>query len=315
MRIHCIDFHRTWWLIFPRLRSNQNGIQASQERIKECVGESHDLLVKSSADHTIQLDSLSERLETSQTRIEAQLQTILANQQRSEYPIMSHSLDASSPEGRQTWMELGRLLRNEGITPAMIQENRGLLVNAMKKTLKSETLLAESIPQSYATAPEYHVDINTSSSVTQLRKASYHGVSSKPSSMSLLGSAPPRSLGFADGFFERHGAAGSLDQKENLEEGMDSLLQGMTLQKSSWDVKRDDIEGIELDGLADSHENDPTPGIKPRVTSLVKGLKSKPNAEGIEGANIGASNLRQISPPLPEWYYDPYHGSGFHVST
>lgn len=288
------------------VQSNQNEVQASQERIKECVVESHDLLVKSSAGYTIQLDSLSEHLEASQTRIEAQIQTILANQQTSRSPIMAHSLDASSPEGRQTWMELGRLLRNEGITPAMIQENRGILVNAMKTTLENQTLLAESTPQSYATAPEYHVDINTSSSITQLRKASYRSVSPKPSSMSLLGSAPPRNVGFADGFFERHGAAGSLNQKQNIEEGLESLLQGMTHQKSSWDVNRDEIEGIELDEVVGSHENDPTMDVKRKVTSLAKGFKRNSNAEGIEGINIGASNLQQMTPPLSGRYFDSY---------
>ena len=73
-----------------------------------------------------QLDSLSDPLETSQTRIEAQRQTTLANQLRSNTPIMSHSLDASSPEGRQTQMELRKHLRNEGITPAKIQQDCAL---------------------------------------------------------------------------------------------------------------------------------------------------------------------------------------------
>ncbi len=147
---------------------------------------------------------------------------------------MSHSLDASSPEGRQTWMELGRLLRDEGITPDMIQKNRGLLVNAMKTTLKNETVLAESIPESYATAPEYHFDSITTSSVTQPRNASHLDLPSVSSPMSLLGSAPPRSAGFTDAFFERqHGPASSLDQKENVDHGMQSLLQEMNREEVS----------------------------------------------------------------------------------
>ena len=161
---------------------------------------------------------------------------------------MAHSLDASSPEGRQTWMELGRLLRDEGITPAMIQKNRGLLVNAMKTTLKDETTLAESIPESYATAPEHHSASVTTSSVTQTRNASCPGLSSVSSPMSLLGSAPPRSAGFADAFLERqHGPAGSLDEQENVNNGMQSLLQGMNREESSEEDEQDDIGDIELE--------------------------------------------------------------------
>ena len=70
---------------------------------------------------------------------------------------MSDCLDVYSPEGHQTWMELERLLRDEGITPAMMKESRELLVNAMKSTLKNE-VWAESVPESYTTAPEYNSD-------------------------------------------------------------------------------------------------------------------------------------------------------------
>ncbi|KAM0795330.1 hypothetical protein BDR22DRAFT_615181 [Usnea florida] len=135
------------------VQSSQYGIQASQKRIEESIGESRDLLTKSTDNHMLQFESLSDRLETSQSRIEAQLQAILTNQQRTRTPILSQSLDASSPEGRQTWMELGRLLRDEGITPAMIRENRELLVNAMKSTLKAESVL-----ESYVTAPEHKLN-------------------------------------------------------------------------------------------------------------------------------------------------------------
>ena len=218
-----------------RLRSQQSENQDSQERIEKCVGESHDLLVKFSTDHAHQHDSISDRLDTYQTRIESQLQAILANQQSSKTPIMSQSLDASSPEGRQTWMELGRLLRDEGITPAMIQKNRGLLLNAMKNTLRHETLSAGSTPQSYATAPEYHAENNTTTlSVTQPRNLSHQGLPSVSSAMSLLGSAPPRSSGFTEVFLERqNGAASSLDQEPNVNNGMQSLLQGMTCDEIS----------------------------------------------------------------------------------
>lgn len=203
-------------------------------------------MVKFSAEHALQLDSISDHLNTSQARIESQLQTILANQQRSKSPIMSQSLDASSPEGRQTWMELGRLLRDEGITPAMVQENRGLLIDAMKTTLKNKTFWAESIPQSYATAPEYQANNNGTSSVSQPRTVSHL---EQPVSypMSLLGSAPPRSSGFTDAFLERqNGSASALDQSQNIDDGMQSLLQGMDHDDLSTESKAGDSEHFEL---------------------------------------------------------------------
>lgn len=268
----------SWQLIFLRLRSYQSASHDSQEHIKERVGEFHDLMVKRSTDHALQLDSISGRLNTSQARIESQLQTILANQQRSKTPIMSQSLDASSPEGRQTWMELGRLLRDEGITPAMVQENRGLLINAMKTTLKNKTLLAESIPQSYATAPEYQADNNGTSSVSQPRNVSHleRPLASYP--MNLLGSAPPRSSGFPDAFLERqNGRAGSLDQEQNINNGMQSLLQGMDHDDLSRESKPGESEYCELGAVElevpTRHEDRQMQGVKPLVEPLMLPLK------------------------------------------
>lgn len=200
--------------------------------------------MKCTDDHVLQFESLSERLETSQTRMEAQLQAILTNQQRTRAPILSHSLDASSPEGRQTWMELGRLLRDEGITPAMIQENRQLLVNAMKSTLE-----ANSIPESYVTAPEYNSNY-CSLSDTESRNLSLGDFPSAVSSVSLFGSAPPRSAGFTAAFLQRHSSApGSLSQKQNVDNGMRSLLQGMDGGDSKVGKKHDGMDDVELEDV------------------------------------------------------------------
>ena len=130
---------------------------------------------------------------------------------------------------------MGRLFRDEGITPAMIQKNRGLLVNAMKTILNNnESDLAESIPRSYATAPEYPVDNSITSSVTHPRNASRLDLPSVSSPLSLLGSAPPQSAGFTDAFLERqHGATSSLDQIQNVDDGMQSLLRGMSSKQLS----------------------------------------------------------------------------------
>lgn len=276
--------------------------------MKECLEESHDLLVKSSADHALQLDSLSARLETSQTRIEAQLQSILANQQRSNTLIISHSLNASSPEGRQTWMELGRLLRNEGITPDMIQKNRALLVNTMKSALKNETPLAGSVPESYVTAPEYHVDNGFTSSVTQRGKASHLGLPSVSSQVSLFGSAPPRSAGFTDAFLEKqNGAASSLDQEQNVDDGMQSLLQGMShaesigeYQKDETLIDFDEVEDFVLEDVPIYNErrqsHNVEHGVDPVVPRLRSGESTRNLKEDNSNINFEARDRNLIEP-------------------
>ena len=261
MRHHVILVFCLWQLILSCFRTYQSQNQDFQESIKERIGESHDILIESTTDHALQLESISNRLDTSQARIESQLQTILANQQRSSTPIMSQSLDASSPEGRQTWMELGRLLRREGM-PAMIQENRGLLIYTMKDTLRDRTLLAESIPQSYATAPEYHTDNYTHSSLRQSMSLSPPDTHPVSSSMSILGSAPPRGSGFTAAFLERqNGAPASLDRNENVNDGMESLLQGMNRDDCTQERKRgdDDDEHFKDEDL-DLEESSTGPG-------------------------------------------------------
>ena len=252
--------------------------------------------MKSTDDHVLHFESL----ETSQSRIEAQLQAILTNQQRTRTPIMSHSLDASSPEGRQTWMELGRLLRDEGITPAMIRENRELLVNAMRSTLK-----VESVPESYATAPEY----NCSLSVTQSRNLSHQDFASAFSSISLFGSAPRRSAGFTDAFLERQSSVpSSLSQKQNVDDGMRSLLQGMDDGDSRVGKRDDDMDDVELDDVDlkklelenlfklkgdsrddDSFDNEPHQkrGLKHVVKPLVPTSKRGEYSRNLEAESAG----------------------------
>ena len=198
----------------------------------------------------LRFESLSSRLETSQSRIEAQLQAILTNQQRTGSPILSHSLDASSPEGRETWMELGRLLRDEGITPAMIRKHRELLVNAMKSTLE-----AESVPQSYATAPEHNLN-NSFLCVTESRNSSHREFASAFSSVNLFGSAPRRSAGFTNAFLERQSSVpNSLSQKGNVDDGMRSLLQGMNGDDSGKGNRDDGMDDIELEDVGLDVEN------------------------------------------------------------
>ena len=164
----------------------------------------------------------------------------------SKSPILSHSLDASSPEGRQTWMELGRLLRDEGIAPAMIQQHRSILVDTIKNALKNEAPLAESIMQSYATAPEYQMEDNFPSA-TQSRLLSQPSRSPVCIPTSLLGSAPPRVSGFTEAFLERQ--TGGASFKQNVEDGMQSLLQGMICDDSIADPASGDGDHFDFEDV------------------------------------------------------------------
>lgn len=178
--------------------------------------------------------SATERLEQSQARMESKIAALLESQQRDHDRPKSYSLDASSPEGRKTWMDLGRLLRAEGITPAMIEENRELLVRAMKTSLEEGVSPA----QSYRTAPQSFENDYDCMSIAEPRK-SMAGPSAS-ASISLLGSAPVLGATFSRAFLERHnGAARSLDKEQNIQDGMKSLLKGMDTEEQA-DVEKDE---------------------------------------------------------------------------
>ena len=197
------------------------------------------------------MESAQDRLEESQARIEAQLREILASRERQGTPLLSSSLDASSPEGRQTWVNLGRTLRKEGITPAMIGKNQSLLVRAIKDTLGRATSLADSFDQSFKTAHEYQ-------SFSQRDPAS------------LLGSAPPSVATFSTEFLQRHATiTNPLDHDENIASGMNSLLEGM----SGDDVLAHGLENdfTEADELTDAdvatmmHNLEDLPSVLPQI--------------------------------------------------
>jgi len=194
--------------------------------------------------------------------MERQLQGILASQQRQENPILSQSLDASSPEGREAWMNLGRLLRTEGITPAMIKQNRNTLVQAMKITLQGDE--PSNTPQSYHTAYEslsnHHRTFTDPSSSR----------SSVQASPSLLGSAPPRGPTFTNEFLKRQNrAARSLEQETNVHDGLQSLLQGMdSYQLGDKPEAVNENDEIDLEGLNEAHDMTETN----YVSAVPKGL-------------------------------------------
>ena len=185
-------------------------------------------------DNQILVESATERLEQSQARIESKITALLESQQRGHARPKSYSLDASSPEGQKTWMDLGRLLRAEGITPAMIEENRELFVRAMKTSLEEGVSPA----QSYRTAPQSFENDYVCMSIAESPQ-SIAGPSA-PASMSLLGSAPVLGATFSRAFLERHhGAARSLDKEQNIQDGMKSLLKGMDTEDQA-DVEKDE---------------------------------------------------------------------------
>ena len=173
------------------------------------------------------LEAASQRVEETQTRMERQLQDILASKSRHQDSLMAQSLDASSPEGRETWMTLGRLLRAEGITPAMIKQNRDVLVTAMKRTLQED--IPESIPESYDTALESLPQSMTHpcprrDTTNQAKACDSLG----EASIDLLGSAPQLGATFSQQFLERQKQLEHpLLHSENVEDGISSLLAGM----------------------------------------------------------------------------------------
>ena len=189
------------------------------------------------------VQSATERLEQSQARIEAQITALLEAQQRDHGRHKSYSLDASSPEGRQTWMNLGRLLRAEGITPAMIEENRELLVRAMKTSLEEDVSPA----QSYRTAPQSIEDDYDSLGIAQSRQ-SMAGPST--SAAISLGTAPVLGATFSKAFLERHnGAVRSLDKEQNVQDGMESLLKGMNTEEQAGVEKDEEGDAIDIENM------------------------------------------------------------------
>ena len=120
----------------------------------------------------------------------------------------------------------------------------------MKSTLRNETLAVESIPQSYKTASESHADNSSLSSVTQPRYTTPVDPPPGLSPLSLLGCAPPRDSGFTDALPERgNDQARYQDEKQNVDNGMQSLLQNMSCDENSGVHRRDDFKNSDEDDL------------------------------------------------------------------
>jgi len=199
---------------------SQARIEASQAHLESKVIESYGFNQRSQEQNL----STASALQDSQARIERQLQEILEVQSRYSKPVLSGSLDASSPEGRQTWMELGRLLREEGITPNVITKNKGLLIQAMKKSIQD--LNDSPDASSYRTALEYQ-------SFYSSARQSLRPQHSLSDSMNLFSSAPTLGATFPEHLMARSGPGPQsvpryLEHEENIDDGIQSLVGGMT---------------------------------------------------------------------------------------
>ena len=159
---------------------------------------------------------VSSRLEDSQSRIERRLDALLAFDRRRWSPLVSRTLDASSPEGRDTWMMLGRQLRDEGIAPKDIKAHKDGLVLAMKNAMADLTQNANS-PSSYHTA--------LGSSFTTRQRTPIESTRMMPTL-----SSKPREAGFLSPSFAEDrtpDVPGAWQEQSNVDGGIASLLYGM----------------------------------------------------------------------------------------
>lgn len=257
-------------MIHGRCRSGQIkifGCLDRREALHEQTKEFYQYARTSVESLQIKFEAASERSSAKLENHEFMLQSFLAAQQRQERPILSQSLDTSSPEGRETWKELRRLLDREGIQPAMIKQNRGIVVKAIKTALQENDLLSNS--ESYHTAFE---------SFSSHHRTLTNPSSSRPpaqASLSLLSSAPPRAPTFSDEFLERHhGAARSIEQDTNIQGGLEFLLEGMEaveIAREPEDGNEDD--GPDLEGLNEAGDTTETDSDNAQLRPMEQNLK------------------------------------------
>ena len=123
-------------------------------------------------------------------------------------------------------MNLGRLLRKEGIGPNDIEKNKYLLIKAMKGALKTEARLATSStsPASYRTAPEYARDFPSSSIARDVGNISRERAFSHSKS--------PKILPLQDRInkLDNIDTATLLNEQHNIDTGFESLLAGMNVE-------------------------------------------------------------------------------------
>lgn len=170
-------------------------------------------------------------------------------------------------------MNLGRLLRTEGITPQIIKENRELLIKSMKITLENKGL--SSGTSSYHTAFESISARSTNSTISETALLNSGASSrSKVSSKQILGSALPSRATFTDEFLARHrGPEGLLDMRDNIDDGLQTLLAGMGADQDATETDsydQDDL--INFEGSSDLQSQ--TPAIRLQQPSSLVGQRN-----------------------------------------
>ena len=136
-------------------------------------------------------------------------------------------------------MELGRLLREEGITPNVISKNKSLLIQAMKKTLEDLSISPDAA--SFKTALEYQ-------SFPSSARQSLRNCSEATGSLSLLSSAPSLGATFPNDLLARsHQVSSCLERRDNIKGGLKSLMDGMTRVSQSKAMSEQPGDEIDLE--------------------------------------------------------------------
>ena len=180
---------------------------------------------------------MSSDLIQSQSTMQQQLQEIIASNRRRSSPFIAQSLDASSPEGRETWMMLGRLLRDEGITPSQIRAHRGELVTAMKATMAAFSQASNSPSSFYTAAETDYVSLDDTIGDATCNGDQIAVLSSKPRE----GSYFPSSLTDV-----ARSVPGAWEEVGNIHIGVSSLLEGMEISDEVSEERDYDVFGFQV---------------------------------------------------------------------
>ena len=206
------------------------------------------------------IEASQKQVEGGQIRMESMLRDFLATQQRKGTPIASCNLESSSPEGLNVCISLYNALRKEGITPQKIKDSQQNLVKAMKRTLGTSEVEAQSLAStfcaSFATAPEY-ID-NSIPSTSKGRRSPLMNVSptftasSVEAIISLYGSAPPTKPNFPQAFLERS-LPSALEAEDDLSEHEDQNSDNHFMKKylaDSRDSRHAEADAFEATDVA-----------------------------------------------------------------
>ena len=180
----------------------------------------------------------------------------------------------------------------------MIKDNQSLLIRAMKDTIGRNASLAHSLNESYHTAYEY-VPGGSPYSVSSARiNSGKFSIPVRPSLqqglMPTLSSAPPSVATFSAGFLPRHQIhTKALDQEDNVADGVDSLLKGMTVDRDLDDDDNDE-DAIEAEELTDAD-----------VETMIQNIETIPPITELDDPHLGGvspNRLMSSTSRIPAWH-------------